>query len=73
MEADIIDQANERAQIALDAAIAAARQKPKAHVQPVFCLNECGEPPQPAALYCCVECRDDHQERLAKRRRQGAI
>jgi hypothetical protein len=71
MTSDVIDQANERAQVALDAAIAAARNQPKTHVQPVFCLNECGERTQPAALYCCEECKSDHEARQATLRRKG--
>ncbi|MGX0136305.1 hypothetical protein [Cupriavidus metallidurans] len=69
---DEIDIAQERAELHLSAAIAAARALPKTLPRPEFCLNDCGELPLPAALYCSDECRIDHQARKAIQKRQGS-
>jgi hypothetical protein len=68
---DEIDMAQERAQKDLDAALAAARAKPKTQPRPEACLNDCGELPAPEALYCSPECQHDHEARKATRRRVG--
>jgi uncharacterized protein YgiB involved in biofilm formation len=51
-----------------------ARKKAQAAagVAAVFCVNGCGEKPRDGSRYCSSDCRDDHAERQARLKRQGA-
>lgn len=55
--ADEIDNANELADLHLEAAIENARRVTGNERLTGFCLNNCGEPTRGA--YCSRECRDD--------------
>jgi hypothetical protein len=64
---DIIDDANDRAQLELERAIAAARgSNGIEYAQTGACLN-C-ETPVEGAAFCDAECREDYERR---RRAQG--
>jgi hypothetical protein len=69
--ADDIDLAQERAELHLSAAIAAARARPKTHPAVSECMNLCGEAPLPGGLFCSQDCQHDAEARDAKLRRQG--
>ena len=71
MSADIIDDANDLAEKHLADAVNRARAKPKAHVQPTHCLNDCGEAVS-VTLYCSDECMHDRNRRMATLRKQVA-
>jgi hypothetical protein len=71
MSADIIDDANDLAEKHLADALAIARAKPKEHVQPTHCLNDCGEAVT-TSLYCSADCMEDRNRRLATQRKQVA-
>lgn len=70
---DEADIANDRAQLDLERAIAAARRSPERPEPTDICLNGCGDPPAPGSRWCCSECRDDweHRQRMNKIRGAG--
>lgn len=63
---DIIDQANDRAQLDLERAIRAARSASPLPAPCGHCLN-CGESTGPAQRWCDDDCRDDWQARQPRR------
>lgn len=68
---DVIDDANSRAELELERAIAAARSKIVAPASAFTeCLN-CGDPPREGSRYCCKECAEDHEHRQRRLRNQG--
>jgi len=69
---DIIDDANERADLDLQLALAAQRRR-ATDVQPLpkVCDNGCGEKPAERSRYCSKDCMLDHSARQTQRRRAG--
>lgn len=71
MCADVVDEANERAQNFLDKALAKV-PKPRPVAGVGVCLNpECGELIEDDRRWCCVACRNRWQEYQDARRRNA--
>lgn len=69
---DVIDSANDRAELELQRAISAARgRSPGPAVVLDECLNQCGEKPRDGSKFCSKECVEDHEGRQRHLRRQG--
>lgn len=69
---DVIDDANSRAELELERAIAAARSSASAPaVVLTECLNQCGEKPRSGSKYCSKTCVEDHEYRLRQLKRMG--
>lgn len=67
--ADEIDQAQERQEKALEAAIAHARHQTLP--APSGACHNCAAPLSGSLRYCDGDCRDDHQRRLGALKREG--
>lgn len=65
MTPDIVDEANELAQAAVDNAIATARQATPEAVATGKCLN-CGYQVPPGHRWCDADCREDWQRNNTK-------
>lgn len=69
---DIIDDANDRADMDLSLALAAQRRR-VTDVLPIpkECQNDCGTENEPGARFCCTDCREMFEARQKQRRRAG--
>lgn len=67
---DPADRASHEQQLELERALQLARQKTQAAPTLAFigeCHNNCGEKLSDGLRFCCQECRDDYQHRMARR------
>lgn len=71
--ADVVDTANEKADILLQARVETQRHaQAKARLEPVGRCHWCEDLVGDAELFCSPECRDDHDKAARARARNGS-
>lgn len=71
--ADPVDRASHEEQIALDAAIRAAREKKVPQLKAIGRCYNCDEELEGDQRFCDGDCRDDYDHRMNRRRLNGTL